>query len=182
MGLVKKSAKTLACSGLSCGLPVAIFIVVFVAAAISLFLLVVPHRVAGTSMAPTLKDGDYVLGLKTNVADVNRGDIVVYKMEIDGERFDYVGRIVGVPGDEIEITDGVLYINGEAESKEHYKDASKLFSEDFIGTDAGEDMAAIELDDDEYFVLGDNRENSLDSRGDGPIREDDISDRLFHKA
>jgi len=119
--------------------------------------IVTPVRVTGASMSPTLKDGTIMLLYK--LADIKRNDIVV--VNTDSSDGYIIKRVIAMPGDTIEYTDGSLFING----KKH---------KDKYGSGATEDIAKITLKSDEYFVMGDNREWSKDSRVIGPVKEKDI--------
>lgn len=118
--------------------------------------------VVGDSMIPTYYDGDTVL--VNRLADIDRGDLVVV-LEDDGKYV--IKRVVGMPGDKFQIKDGLVFINGN-----HY-------SEDYIyegNTDYEPGIAeeVIQLGTDEYFILGDNRVVSKDSREIGPVTKDQI--------
>lgn len=113
------------------------------------------RQVNGEAMAPTITSGDmFVIG-KARALRV--GDIVVYQFE----KSDYVHRIVAGPGDKIIMRDGELFINGRNEAKVGVSNANVknpiLVGEEYT------------LKKDEYFMLGDNKEQSLDSRYFGPI-------------
>ena len=118
-------------------------------------------QVNGTSMYPTLKDGDkgYSFIIKKNIS-INRFDICV----IDSDKCDelLVKRIIGLPNETIEYKDNKLYINGE------------YYEEDFVNDDAITEDLTITLGDDEYFCLGDNRLVSRDSRYYGSFNKDEI--------
>ena len=117
--------------------------------------IVTPVRVNGTSMVPTLKDGYYMI-LKKFDKSFERFDIVVIKTE--NEKI--IKRIIGLPKEDIEYKDNILYINGE-----EYEDIKlDYYTSDFVDY----------CKDDEYFVLGDNREDSIDSRYLGCINKKDI--------
>lgn len=107
------------------------------------------------SMIPTLEVGDRVMVLKFmyKLPDVSpsRGDIVVFKYPVDPRR-DFVKRVVGLPGDKVEIRNGTVFINGK-----------ELF-EPYVKNMDTYDMPAILVPDRQYFCLGDNRPNSLDGR------------------
>lgn len=120
----------------------------------------------GPSMMPTVNDSEIIISLKVGM--IKRNDIVsVYLKEEDKH---LLKRAVAVPGDRVEIKDGELYINGRLDNS--FKSKEKYFLWD--GTD-------ISLSDDEYYVLGDNRDNSMDSRHYGTIRRDEIIGKvLFH--
>lgn len=109
-------------------------------------------RVEGESMMPTLLNNEYVFMQKVAYYfnDPKYGDIVICKFPNRSETF--VKRVVGVEGDVIRITDGTLYINGEA-NYEHYDKETGIDHE----------MAELTVAEDSVFVMGDNRNHSLDS-------------------
>ncbi len=114
-----------------------------------------PVKVDGVSMYPTLKGNEFLILNK--LGKIDRYDIVV----VDEIEDDIIKRVVGMPNETIEITNGNIYINGKK-----IKDNQKN------GETSSYDK--ITLKSDEYFVLGDNRENSKDSRMIGPIKKKDI--------
>lgn len=131
-------------------------------------LIVRPISVNGSSMYPTLKDKDFGIAsvYKTFINDVKRGDIVIIYLESQ----EYIiKRVIGMPNETVACENGVVTINGEA-LDESYLDA------DYVATfDAfTEDFGPITLGSDEFFVMGDNRPNSKDSRYYGPFKYDDI--------
>ncbi len=124
-------------------------------------------KVEGTSMEPNLNDGDFGFSfvISKNMG-INRFDIVVIDSEKSQNRL--VKRVIGLPNETIEYYDNVLYVNGEA-VEEEFLDENTL-TPDFTYT----------LKDDEYFVLGDNREVSKDSRYYGTFSLDDfVSSHVF---
>ena len=130
-------------------------------------------KVDGTSMEATLNDKDNLLVEKVSYHFHNpdRFDIIVfypYGKEEDPEDY-YVKRVIGLPGETVQIIGADIYING-TKLEEHY-------GKDPI-TEAGEAEEPIQLADDEFFVLGDNREVSSDSRDFGPVKKSDISGRV----
>lgn len=121
-------------------------------------------RVDGHSMEPTLHDGQYLMvnKLAYRLGMPNRGDIVVFPSPQDGGRA-LIKRVVGLPGEEVAIAGGQVYING-ARLMEPY-----LAPNHGLG-----DWGPTVLGEGEYLVLGDNRNNSNDSRNFGPVREEEL--------
>lgn len=166
------------------------FIKVFVVSAIVILLFVNfvahPVRVDGRSMYPTLKNGEFGF---TNVGGVllngvERGDIVVVTMEEDGQKTHWVKRVVGLPGDTVSCVNDVVYINGKVLDETKYIDPdyhqslvdkfgyfNKVPNAD--NTDVV-DFEEVKLKDDEYYVMGDNRPYSKDSRYVGPVKKSQI--------
>ncbi len=127
--------------------------------------------VDGSSMESTYSDGDnlVVFKLAYKLADPERGDVIVFPHE----NVFYIKRIVGLPGDHVQIDEiGNLHINGELQ-RERYASESM----DYAGIAEGD---GIVLGEDEYFCLGDNRNNSMDSRFEevGTIQRDDIVGKI----
>ena len=129
------------------------------------------RRVVGDSMEPEFTTGSILVCTRTADPDSLRyGDCVVAEIPCSGETMTVAKRIVGLPGDSIQIRDGILYRNGKA--------APDGFP---IMEDAGAAEAAILLAPGEYFLLGDNRNHSRDSREFGPVAACYIINRvLFH--
>lgn len=119
------------------------------------------HYVSGDSMYPNYNSGDYIITL--NVATPVRGDVVVATAP-DGTQV--IKRIIALPGETVEIINGKIYIDG-VYLKEDYLDS-------VISNTNTENMNAITLGEDEYFICGDNRLNSLDSRTYGPLSVSNI--------
>lgn len=119
--------------------------------------IVTPVKVNGTSMYPTL-EGDEIM-LLNKLGTIERFDIVV--IHLDGEDSNLIKRVIGLPGETVEIINSVIYINGEE-------------LEDKYGYGSTYSIDKVTLGDDEYFVLGDNRAVSLDSRAFGKVSRDEI--------
>ena len=113
-------------------------------------------EVDGPSMNDTLQDGDRLLMNKFTYRfkQLDRYQIVVFKYAYDTDR-DYIKRVIGLPGETVQIIDGYVYINGEKLDENYGAE---------VMNDAGRAAEPITLGDDEYFVLGDNRNRSDDSR------------------
>lgn len=113
-------------------------------------------KVDGHSMEPTLSHGDNLIidKISYRFRDPERYDIIVFPYQ-HAENTYYIKRIIGLPGETVQVLGGYVYINGER-LNEHY--GAELMKEAKIAA------SPIELGDDEYFVLGDNRNNSSDSR------------------
>ncbi len=111
----------------------------------------------GDSMKPVLSNGDVVLVNRVvyNATTPKRGDIIVFKPKGNDNAHFYIKRVIGLPGESVEIKDNNIYIDGEV-LEDDYTDVET--------TEAGYLTKAMTLDEDEYFVLGDDRANSEDSR------------------
>ena len=131
-------------------------------------------RVSGSSMETTLSDGDNLIvdKLSYRFQDPKRFDIVVFPYKYEEITY-YIKRIIGLPGDTVQVKDGYTYINGE------------LLESDIYGAEvmieAGVASEPITLGEEEYFVLGDNRNHSLDSRDPsvGILKREDLIGRAW---
>jgi signal peptidase I len=119
-------------------------------------------RIEGYSMLPTLEEGEYVIidKLSYYLDDPERGDVIVLHFPNDRSR-DFIKRVVGIPGDHIEVSDGTVTINGVALDEPYINDAPS-----YSGT--------WDVPEGNYFVLGDNRNNSSDSHNWSFLPRDDI--------
>ena len=114
-------------------------------------------QISGISMSPTLENGDMVLVEKISYRQKQpeRNDIVVFSVKNQEKKKQYVKRVIGLPGERVQIKDGLVYIDGEFLKEDTQCEAIM---------DAGMAQEEIVLGEDEYFVLGDNRNFSEDSR------------------
>lgn len=132
--------------------------------------IVAPFQVEGNSMVDTLLDNQYIIIDKFTyrfLHDPERGDVVVFRPPTDVKRY-YVKRIIGLPGDEVVIRDGRVFLTQEgqlAEIPEEYLNArnrNRTFRPPVAGGDPTEERYRV--NEEAYFVLGDNRQGSFDSR------------------
>ncbi|SDN85601.1 signal peptidase I [Alkalicoccus daliensis] len=143
---------------------------IIVAVAVALLVrsfFIAPYVVEGASMEPSLYDRDRILVNKTTtwLGEFERGDVII----IEGENNrHYIKRVIALPGETLEMQEGSLYVEGEEIEEEYLEDLTQY----------EESIEEVTLPEDEYFVMGDNRNNSLDSRnGLGHIQEEDIVGR-----
>lgn len=139
--------------------------------------IVQPFYVKGASMEPNFYDHEYLIidEIGYRFKDPRRGDIIVFRYPRNPQEF-FIKRIVGLPGEKIEIKDGNVYIFNE-ENKDGF-----ILEEDYLANDVKtysttEDV--ITLDKDDFFVLGDNRNSSKDSRSFGPVDQSFIIGRVM---
>ena len=129
-----------------------------------------------SSMEPTISVGDrfFVNRISYKVGAPERGDIIVFRTNASNEAALHIRRVIGIPGDTVQIVDGKIIINGKTYNEG--QDFPKI-------TNPGLAEDAISLESGEYFVLGDNRNNSEDSRyGDiGLVNEKYITGKIWFK-
>ena len=150
-------------------------ILVALVLAIVLYLFIMtPHEVVGNSMHPTYKNGEMLMANKITyrVSEPKRGDVIIFKFS---DTQDFIKRIVGIPGDEVMIKDGKIYINNELLDESKYLQSSVITN----GGSYLHEGQSITIQDNEYFVCGDNRTNSSDSREFGPITQDKIKGKAW---
>lgn len=138
----------------------AIFLFVYV-------FLLQPHRVKGESMVATFADGELLLTEKVTYrfAKPKRGDVAVFAAPTH-RGVEFIKRIVGLPGEEIRIDNQKILINGQPLDEQYIRGLT-------------EGSITINLAKDQYFVLGDNRGSSSDSRSFGPISQSSIRGRAW---
>lgn len=148
--------------------------------AIALFLFVYllvlqPHKIKGASMHPNFPDAEYLLTDKISYRfnSPQRGDVVVFKSPVDPNE-EYIKRIIGLPGEAVSVKGGKVYINNRILPESYL--ASDLYTSagNFLSEGATETVPA-----DQYFVLGDNRPHSSDSRAFGFINFKVITGRAW---
>ena len=130
---------------------------ILIAVAVALFInfvIIINAVVPSASMENTIMTGDRMIGFRLAYVfnSPERGDIIIFKYP-DNEKQTFVKRIIGLPGDTVEIKGGVTYINGEVLDEPYLRE-----------TPADKDFGPYIVPEDSYFVMGDNRNNSSDSR------------------
>lgn len=157
---------------------VAIFVVA-TGLIVAFFLLIKPVQIYGNSMEPNYLDGDRYLTLKAfdSIIGPGRGTVIVYTSP-DNRSVQYISRVIGLPGDEIKIEDGAVYIDGVAQNEDYIAPNAR--------TDTGSSQILVEgettsLPEGKYIVLSDNRMHAIDSRQLGYITKADIVGRVFLK-
>ena len=133
------------------------YIIIIVVVVFIRTFIVTPVKVDGTSMYPTL-DGDEIM-LLNKLGHIDRFDIVV--IHLNDEEGNLIKRVIGLPGETVEIRDNKIYVNDE-------------LVEDSYGYGTTYNIDPVTLSEDEYFVLGDNRIISLDSRVFGKVNRTEI--------
>jgi len=143
------------------------YIIIIIVVVLIKNFLFAPIRVIGPSMMNTLLDGDIMIldRIKYRFKEINRFDIVV----INHDNNYIIKRIIGIPGDNLEYRNNKLYINNK-EYKENYLDKDTLTYDFSLEQITGLDI----IPEGYYFVLGDNREESADSRIIGLVKEENI--------
>jgi signal peptidase I len=148
--------------------------------AVSIFLFVYllvmqPHKIKGSSMEPNYHDGEFLLTDKVTYRfnPPKRGDVVVFKAPPDGHD-EFIKRIIGIPNDQVMISNGRVFVNGKALNERYLPDNNHTFP----GVFATEGRV-LTVPANSYFVLGDNREHSFDSRNFGFIDRSKITGRAW---
>ena len=119
-----------------------------------------PFQIAGQSMSPNYKNGQYYLtSIIHQDTKISRGDVVIYKDSAQDK--DFIKRVIGLPGDSVMLQKGDVYLNGE-KLDEPYVNGTKTYGSQFL-----KDDATVVVPADSYFMMGDNRSYSEDSRSEG---------------
>lgn len=130
--------------------------------------LVQPFYVEGASMEPNFYQNEYLIidEISYRFNDKQRGEVIIFKNPQNTSAY-FIKRIIGLPGETVKIEDGHVFVDDE------------LLEESYIETFSSDTHEPVTLGPDEYFVMGDNRNNSLDSRQLGPIYKDYIIGRVW---
>jgi signal peptidase I len=132
-----------------------------------------PFVVSGSSMFPTFEDKQYLIvdEISYTLGNPSRGDVVIFKYPLDTKKY-YIKRIIGLPNDTIDIKGSDVIITN-TENPNGFK-----LNQSFILNNSNNNLH-YELKTDEYFVMGDNRTNSSDSRSWGPVPKKDLVGRAL---
>jgi len=147
---------------------------IFIACVIALRLFVIdPFLVHGSSMEPTFDEGNYVIvdKLTYKLQDPQRGDVIVFDAPTEDGRY-FIKRIIGLPGERVEVDGSTVKIYNNT-----YPEGFTI-SEPYVVYKSGR-VRDITLKENEYFVMGDNREVSSDSRIWGPLQKSAITGRAL---
>ncbi len=139
-----------------------------------------PFYVNGASMEPTFQNHEYLLvdEISYRFREPERGEVVVFRYPNDPQDY-YIKRLIGLPGETVVIKDGHILITDQDGQTVQLEEDEYL--SDYIQTIATSD-APVALGDDEYFVLGDNRNGSKDSRSFGAVKRSYIIGRVFFRG
>jgi len=123
-----------------------------------------PFIVSGESMSPSFETGEYLIvdQLSYYLREPARGEVVVFRYPVDPSKY-FIKRIIGLPGEKLELNAGKVTIEKEGTTK------TITLIENYVKKDLPHDTK-ISLNEDEYFVMGDNRQASSDSRNWGPVK------------
>ncbi|MFH2118593.1 MAG: signal peptidase I [Candidatus Paceibacterota bacterium] len=141
-----------------------------------------PHQVNGESMVPNFQNGDYVLTDKISykMGEPKRGDVIVFHAPdaancVKGTGCDFIKRILGLPGETIEVRDGAVFVNGKVLPEQYLPTNFKTLPGAYTAN------GPVTLGPDQYLAVGDNRAHSSDSRVWGPVSKDVIIGKAFFR-
>ena len=147
-------------------------LLVIIIALIFRYFLIQPFVVVGQSMEPNFHDKEYLVidKLTYKFRNPKRGEVVIFHPP-QSEKESYIKRVIGLPGERVDIKDGVVYINGN-------KLQEAYILKDSVSTSSKSEDMSVTLGNNEFFVFGDNRDHSSDSREIGPIPKKNIQGRV----
>lgn len=136
-----------------------------------------PNQVKGASMEPTFASGDYIFTSKITYKfrSPERGDVIVFRSPKNPD-IDYIKRIIGLPGDQILIQNGIVNVNGKPIHESYIASSTNLWDGGFIS-----EGVSITIPGNELFVMGDNRQRSSDSREFGSIPVESVIGQVFYR-
>ncbi|MDP3245187.1 MAG: signal peptidase I [bacterium] len=138
------------------------------------YFLIQPFYVKGASMEPNFYDHEYLIidEISYRFHEPVRGDIVVFRYPLNPGEF-FIKRVVGLPGEEVEVQDGRVYVTPAGGQEK------LALSESYLPSGFTNGNQKVKLSNGEYFVMGDNRLSSLDSRSFGPVSRTNIVGRVW---
>lgn len=144
------------------------------------YFLIQPFYVKGASMEPNFHDNEYLIidELSYRFNEIERGQVIVFRYPRNPQEF-YIKRVVGLPGEEVEIVDGQIKIFNE-DNKNGF-----ILNEDYLSANlvaSHENRERVALAPEEYFVMGDNRNASKDSRTFGPVNKGFITGKVLFRG
>ena len=154
-------------------------IVVVLAVLVMVYLFVMsPQEISGASMEPNFHNGEYILTNKIayRLELPKRGDVIIFKSPKNKD-IDYIKRIIGLPGDRVRLTSSKFYVNDQLVDETQYLSPT-LFT--FGGSYLRENQEIV-VPQNYYFVVGDNRPHSSDSREFGPVPLEDFIGKAFFR-
>src|SRR3989338_7579978 len=140
------------------------------------YFLIQPFYVKGASMEPNFYDHEYLIidELSYRFREPARGDVVVFRYPRDPSQF-FIKRVIGLPGETVDLKDGIIVVRNDA-----HPDGFRLDEPYLNEVTAG--RKNVTLGEGQYFIMGDNRDESLDSRGFGPIHREAIIGRVWFRG
>lgn len=137
-----------------------------------------PFIVEGASMSPSFEDGQYLIvdEISYRFNPPRRGDVVIFHPPTDEKTY-YIKRVIGLPNETIQLKDEHIFVHNQ-----EYPDGFRLNEANYLIQNRITQEGKTTLNNDEYYVIGDNRDNSLDSRRFGPVKAGDIKGKVFLRA
>ncbi len=132
-------------------------------------------KIPSGSMLETLQIGDHILvnKFKYRFTRVKRGDIIVFEYPVN-PKIDFIKRVIGLPGDVVRVIEKKVYLNGQPLDEPY-----AIFRDAKGGTNEGDNFGPLTVPDDSYFVMGDNRDESYDSRFWGVLSGEAVKGNAF---
>jgi signal peptidase I len=136
-----------------------------------------PHQVKGSSMYPTFKDKEYILTDKITYkfSTPQRGDVIILQSPKNPD-IDYIKRVIGLPGETIKVNEGKVYLNGQLFQETYLSVTTPIFPGGFL-----QDNQEVTVPENNYFVMGDNRPGSSDSREFGFVPYEHIIGKVIFR-
>ncbi len=153
-------------------------IVVILAIMVMVYLFIIsPQEINGASMEPSFHNGEYILTNKIEykLRDPKRGDVVIFKSPRNKD-IDYIKRIIGEPGDRVGLKGGVFSVNGIPLDEAYVASGTYTAAGNYL-----REGSEIIVPEGKYFVVGDNRGHSSDSREFGPVSKEDLIGKAFFR-